>query len=482
MKIFAFSLRVAAVLTTLSSLPAALGGEVPFARLFPASGAANVCPDTPLRISFPVPLTATSQGKVELHQAGDGRVVETIDLGANVGTQPIGGLSNYSYYRVIVTGKEVTIFPRHGTLRYGSRYYVTIDAGAFAAGTDASAEMGSKAWQFSTKPPPAIAADAKLTVAPDGTGDFCTVQGAIDFIPDGNTTPRTIFIRRGVYPEIIFITNKHALTLVGEDRQATVIAYANNDRFNNKSNGNPFGAASPNPAAEAITSGAVYRRGVLLAHDVRDLTLANLTIRNTTPPGGSQAEAVILNGTTTAHAVLRDLNLQSFQDTLQINGQAYLSGCHIEGDVDFMWGTGPCFFEDCSFVSLRSGAYYTQIRNPPTNHGYVYLRCRFEGAAGVTGNYFTRVAPARFPASEVVLLDCVVSDAVGPVGWQVQGAGDTSRIHFWEFNSHDAAGKPVDASRRLPISRQLRQPNDAEMIAKYADPAFVLGGWNPPKR
>ena len=72
-----------------------------------------------------------------------------------------------------------------------------------------------------------------MTVAADGTGDFATVQGALDFVPDGNTAPTTIFVRKGTYTEIVYFTNKHSITLVGEDRKETVIAYSNNDRFNN---------------------------------------------------------------------------------------------------------------------------------------------------------------------------------------------------------------------------------------------------------
>ena len=56
-------------------------------------------------------------------------------------------------------------------------------------------------------------------------------------------------------------------------------------------------------------------------------------------------------------------------------------------------------------------------------------------------------------------------------------------VHFWEYHSHDAAGQPVDVSRRLPGSRQLAQPADAELIANYSTPSFVLGhDWNPKLR
>ena len=242
---------------------------------------------------------------------------------------------------------------------------------------------------------------------------------------------------------------------------------------------------NPNPSAEPRVGGSIYRRGVFLAHRVNDLVIANLTFRNTTPQGGSQAEAIILNGSPGARAILRDVDLYSYQDTLQINGQAYLSNCYIEGDVDFMWGTGPCFFENCVCRSLRSGACYTQIRNPVTNHGYVFLRCVFDGLPGIKDNYLSRIDPVRFPYSEMVLLECILGNAVGPVAWQFQGApgapaATASNVHFWEFNSHSADGKPVDVSRRLAGSRQLAHPGDTATIANYSNPAFVLGNdWNP---
>jgi pectin methylesterase-like acyl-CoA thioesterase len=183
------------------------------------------------------------------------------------------------------------------------------------------------------------------------------------------------------------------------------------------------------------------------------------------------------------------VDFYSFQDTIQINGQAYVSNCYIEGDVDFMWGTGPCFFENCAAHMLRPNAYYTQIRNPGTNHGYVYLHCTLDGAPGLNGDYLSRIAPSRFPNSEVVLLDCVLDHSTAPVGWRFDrnpAAKDTAatidpaNVHFWEYNSHTADGKPVDVSQRFPASRQLKQPDDAILIKNYSDPTFVLGNeWNP---
>ena len=452
---------------------------------FPAPNATGVCPDVPLCLNFARPPALGTTGKIQIHDAADNSVVETIDVSSPTAENEIGGLPNYKYFPVIVAGNAATIYPKNGALAHHKTYYVTIDAGVFKDGTGPFAALDQPAaWRFTTKAAAPAAGTTKLTVAADGTGDFCTVQGALDFIPDGNMTPTTILLHKGTYTEMVFFTNKHAITLLGEDRRQSVIAYATNDRFN-PSSGNPFLGANPNPSAETRDGGHIYHRGVLIAHRVNDFTLANLTIRNTTLQGGSQAEAIIFNGTTTAHAIVKDVDLYSYQDTLQINGQAYLSNCHIEGDVDFMWGTGPCFFENCTARSLRSGTYYTQIRNPGTNHGYVYLHCTFDGAPGVTGNYLSRIGTGRFPHSEVVLLDCVLTDAVGGVAWQFQGGRegsptDPASVQFWEFNSHTSDGTPVDVSQRLAASRQLKQAGDDATIADYRNPTFVLGGdWNP---
>lgn len=461
--------------------------QAPGVKLFPAAGSANICPDTPLKLTFAAPVTLSGSGKIQIFDAGTRTAVETIDTSSPTATKTIGGLPGFKYYPVIVTGNEAAIYPKNGALAYNKVYYVTIDSGVFKVGGDSHAGIGeAQRWRFTTQPAAPSEGSTELTVDAEGLGDFCTVQGALDFIPDGNTTPTTILVREGVYTEIVFFTNKHSVTIQGEDRRKTIITYANNANFN-ASGGNPFAGTTPNPSGEKPQGGSIYRRGMFLAHHVNDFILSTITLRNSTPQGGSQAEALILNGTPEARAVLKDVMLYSFQDTLQINGQAYLTNCYIEGDVDFMWGTGPCFFEDCTAHALRSDAYFTQIRNPATNHGYAFLRCTFEGSSGVTGNYFSRIAPGRFPASEVVLLDCVLGAAVAPVGWLLEknpnapdAPIDPAQVHFWEYKSHTEAGAAIDVSQRLPASRQLKQPDDAALIRDYSNPAFFLGhNWNP---
>jgi pectin methylesterase-like acyl-CoA thioesterase len=435
---------------------------------FPSAGAAGVCPDTPLRLTFDAPVQA-GQGKIKVLDASDNSVIQTLDVAVKAATQSIGGLGHFNYDPLIISGNNATIYLRNHSLAYNKTYYVTIDAGAFKTDTGPYPGIANAvAWRFTTRATPPAPGTTRLTVAADGSGDFCTVQGAIDFLPDGNTAPTTIFLCKGAYTELIYFSQKHSLTLTGEDRKQCVIEYANNAIFN--------------PSSEKG-----YHRGVFLAAGCRDLVINNLTIRNTTPRGGSQAEALILNGDANSRAIVANVDLYSFQDTLQINGQAYVSKCYIEGDVDFMWGKGPCFFENCHCYATRSKAFYAQVRNPASHHGFVYHDCTFDGPPGVTGMVLNRIAPAAYPNCEVVLLDCVVGPAVSPVGWLLNAAkrGTTvpttaPDLHFWEFNSHDAAGNAIDLSKRLGVSRELKLPQDAELIANYSKPSFVLGNnWEP---
>ncbi|MEZ4892957.1 MAG: pectinesterase family protein [Saprospiraceae bacterium] len=103
----------------------------------------------------------------------------------------------------------------------------------------------------------------------DGTGDFNTVQGALDFIPDKNMDRKTIFVKNGWYEEIVYFRNKENITLLGEDREETIICYANNGVFNNR-------PISPDPKLPQK-----YHNRRACGHESRQrIQLLNFTLRS----------------------------------------------------------------------------------------------------------------------------------------------------------------------------------------------------------
>ncbi len=143
------------------------------------------------------------------------------------------------------------------------------------------------------------------------------------------------------------------------------------------------------------------------------------------------------------------------------------------------------------------------IRNTDANHGNVFVNSTFiviprplppPQTVAPTAAGAAPATPARAPVSavlarlpnnhglnypyaEAVLINCRLK-GIPANGWGPLD-DDTSHLHLWEFNSTDLDGHPIDTSQRHPVSKQLVMPQDAQTIANYSNPAFVLGGWTP---
>ena len=416
--------------------------------LQPPDDATNICPDTLLRLTFDAPPILGRTGQIHITDSS-GQLADTIDLPANDAhkAQPrtIGGLT-FTNYPILISNNIALVCPHAGVLEYEHTYRISIDPGVFEGVSNAPA------WTIHTKRNGPASDAERLTVAADGSGDFCTVQGAIDFVPPGNSQSREIFIRNGVYQEIVFVTNRNHLTFRGEDRKQTVIEYANNENFN-------YLGLKRN----------AYRQ--TFGVDADDFRLENLTLHNTTPKGGKQAEALRVDG---QRCAINDVDFYSFQDTLKLSGTVFVSNCYIEGDVDFIWGYGTCYFTNCEIKSVTSRACVTQIRNDQSHFGDVFVDCRLTKAAGVSNAILSRIEPNRFPYSHVAWINCAMDDHIRPDAWSLmRNTNSLATVRFWEYHTTDLTGKPLNVSNRAAFSKQLTDSEAAQM----RDAKYVLGGW-----
>ena len=416
------------------------------------SGQSNaVCTDAPLRLTFNEPVVLGGSGKIEIHRVADNRLTDTFDLGNAGFTNSFGGkILRYEPFQT--TDSTVNIELHSHALNPGENYYVYISPDCFK-GTNGDPFAGltnSSAWKFSTRTSPPRGR-TNLVVAADGTGDFCTPQGAVDYVPDDNQSPFEIFIRKGTYYGVVFVmADKGHIHFTGEDRKETIIAGRNNDKLN---------------------AGRIGR--ALVSVDGSDFTLENLTVHNLTPYRGSQAEALRVDGD---RCILRNDDFYSFQDTLMLSGRVYATNCYVEGDVDFIWGSGTVFFDQCEIKAVHNG-YYLQSRNPQDRAGYIFNRCKLTAGADVQRCLLARIEPDRFPYSQAAFINCQMGTQIPPVGWEARGI-NISHLQFEEFHSTDAQGNLIDVSQRLPASRQLTEAEAAEL----SDPAKVFARhdiWNP---
>lgn len=439
---------------TVVSAMSALGFE-------PVNNAAGICTDKPLSITFDRTPKLGTSGRLRVYEA-NGILVDTIDMATSPQSKTIGGVSAFRYYPIIIEGNTANIY-LHAQLSYNKTYYVTIEPGVLLDQANAPFVGFSdpNTFRFSTKASAPPAGTNLLTVAADGTGDFCTIQGAVDFVPANNAQRVVVSVKNGTYTEIVYIpSNKPQITVRGESRAGTVQRYANNCNLNCAVSGN-------------------YRTS--FGVESNDFVLENITLHNTTPQGGSQAEALRTNG---LRATVNQVNLKSYQDTLLTQKSAFINNSYIEGDVDFMWGNGATFFKNTELKSLRDGGYYTQIRNNSGVYGNVYVNCRFTRGAGISsGNFLSRIDPDDFPFSQVVLIDSQMDTHITPPAWRFDNpslpveAANYPNIRFWEYNSTALdAVTPIDCSQRHPISRNACNnpltPAEAEF---YRNPANITG-------
>lgn len=483
--------------------------------MFPSNNTRNVNPDTHLDLTFSgVPKLGTT-GKIRIYERADNRLLDQLDLSitagpgdattprptqkapylqvpydytsrkiTNANTKPgtpssgasptpdnyqltiIGGFSDgFHFYPVIIHNNTATIYLHNNLLEYNKTYYVQIDPEVLSVNDNSFKGIAGKTgWVFSTKKLPPSTDTKRLVVSGDGTGDFNTVQGALDFIPDYNPKPVTVFIKNGIYDEIVYFRNKTNITIQGEDHDKVIVRYANKETFN------------PHPSnlsTNEVEGTFPSRRAAFTVDHSSRIHLVNLTIRTTCT--NAQAEGLLLNG---SENIVDNVTIGGSGDALQTNGSAYYTNSRIEGSGDIILGRGPTFFKDCEITS--TGGAFQWIRNTAANHGNIFVNCNFI----TSGGRATELARAptnggkSYPDCESVLLNCKLS-GISPIGWGPVG-GDSSKVHYWEYNSTNLSnGKPVDISKRHPASRQLTMGKDDLIIANYLQPAYILGKWDP---
>lgn len=302
-----------------------------------------------------------------------------------------------------------------------------------------------------------------ITVAKDNSGDFNSIQQAVDSIPAG--TPETIYIKKGIYKERVEV-RKNNISFVGESTDDTIITESYYARM-------------------IMPDGS--KRGTFRSYTffvyADNFTASNLTFENVAGFGDEfgQAIAVYAEGD---NITFRNCKILGHQDTLftgplpmkekqpggftgpTIDGirrvvhQLY-EDCYIAGEIDFIFGSATAYFKNCTLFALnrnqKINAYYTA---PSTYEGqafgYVFESCTFTGNCPPKSVALSR--PWRIHA-KTVLLNCSYSDQIideGFTDWNKPESHET--VYYAEYNGHGEGFKP---EKRAAYVHQLNESEAA---------------------
>ena len=316
-----------------------------------------------------------------------------------------------------------------------------------------------------------------------GPDEFPGVNEAIADLPADNATPYRILVREGVWHQKVMI-DKPNVHLIGESRTGSVLNFDAAQRDLDP-DGNRYGLR--------CGSTQIY---------APDCSVKNLTLRNSfdynaaradrdNPAGnGIQALALTIGGEAD-RTLIQDVNLEGWQDTLFANhGRSLFLNCFIEGCVDFIFGAGTAYFQDCEILTLMrdvpsGGGREGYITAPNTaeaqTYGLVFSDCRLtktddlpKGSIALGRPWHNRVDAV----GQATFLICWMDDHIDPDGWDRMAYGRNEDGTYKWFTPEDARFSEYKSSGPGAVGTEKRPQLNAEEAAEFTREK-VLGDWAP---
>lgn len=299
----------------------------------------------------------------------------------------------------------------------------------------------------------AVFSQQKIVVAKDGSGNYKTVQEALNSVPANNKKAIVIFIKNGLYREKLQLdSTKSHVNLMGENQLQTILTYDDH----------PGKITSD---GKNINTRSSYSFLVL----ADDFKAENITFRNDAGFTAGQAVALEVQGD---RAVFKNCRIVGNQDILFLNNEKsrqYYQNCYIEGTTDFIFGSATVWFEKCHIHSKKNS--HITAASTPQNHpfGFVFKDCNLTGDSSIHSASLGR--PWR-PYADVIYLHCFIGQQIRPEGWSKWN--NQENFQLARFSEYKSYGPSANVATRVSWSRQLTDEEAEKITIKT-----VFGNWNP---
>ncbi len=355
-----------------------------------------------------------------------GSIVLTFDERVKVGTG--NATLNGEEIAPTVTGKTAVF--QYAGLDYNKEYSFTLPAGVI---TDRSGNAyAGTTINFTTMErtqPAARIYDA--VVAADGTGDYKTVQEAIDAAPAGRAFPWLIFIKNGEYKGHVDVpSNKPYLHFIGQERDKVIIT---DDKLCGGDNALHVSVG----ATVVVNSNNCY--------------FDNLTLENSWGHDKQAGPQALALNTTGDRTVFKNVAMLSYQDTWitpsTSNYRVYAKDCFIEGAVDFIYNSGNIYIDNTTlYINRKSGGYIVAPSHAAdVKWGYVFMNCTIT-APGNPAETDVWLGRPWHNQPKTVFINTTAEVTIPAAGWYEKMGGLPA---LWaEYNTMDGDGNPLDLSQR----------------------------------
>ncbi|WP_406177825.1 pectinesterase family protein [Streptomyces canus] len=317
------------------------------------------------------------------------------------------------------------------------------------------------------------AAATTLTVAKDGSGQYSTVQAAVNAVPANNPTRVVISVKPGTYRELVKVpSNKPHVTIQGSggSRNDTVIVY-----------NNASGTPKPDGSGTYGTGGSAT-----VAVEADDFQARNLTISNDFDEASHQdiANQAVALRTAADKVFLDGVIVSGDQDTLLVDtaakdklGRVYMTNSYVIGNVDFIFGRATAVI-DKSVITLKkrwngtSAGYVTAPSTAAGRKGILIANSTVNGDVSSASFYLGRPWHAGGDASldpQTTVRNTSLSAAIKSTPWTDMSGFSWKDDRFAEYKNSGAGSGAASSNR----------PQLTDAQATGQEVADWLGDWTP---
>lgn len=377
--------------------------------------------------------------------SANGSVILTFDekvTTAENSTATLGGET----LKPTISGKNVVY--QYSGLKYSTEYTFNLPAGMILD-RSGNAFEGTEI-TFTTmnrKQPEAHVYDA--VVAQDGTGDYTTVQAAINAAPTDRVKPWLIFIKEGTYKEHVDLpANKPYLYFIGQGKDKVFIS---DSRLSGGDNALP------------VDQGATF---VARSNNLFFEGLSFVNSYGKEKNAGPQALALNTGGDRIA---FNKVGMYSYQDTWittsKSNNRHYVKNSFIEGAVDFIYNSGNVYFDNDTLNIVRTDGGYIVAPShaKDVKWGYVFMNNVITAPGDPTKTSVWLGRPwHNFP--KTVFINTKAEVTIPASGWYETMGG--LPVLWADYNTVDINGNPVDLSHRRSTYYYMDNGKKVEGTAK----------------